>query len=290
MSRISEKQDVQNRIIDYLQGLKWTFIPRYDLPAWRKNDEREPFLVDVLAAQLAKLNNWQPGDQRVQDMIRRLRLLPANLEGNEQFLHALRNQWTAYDAAKQREFNVTFIDYDDLEANQFHFTEEMWVQGNDRRRMDVVLFVNGLPVVLVENKSPRLRTPAWKGSSKSGDLHGQGAGIPALSHSLCSGGQPAGIWPNLEPNRQGVLPLESEQPRLRAGGAGAHFLCPGSSATLAARLYHLLSHRRRYAEVPAAAAPDSYGRRSSCAWRPAPVTWRRPTRAWSGIHRARARR
>ncbi|MFO7631190.1 MAG: HsdR family type I site-specific deoxyribonuclease [Caldilinea sp.] len=163
MTRITEKRDVQDRLINYLQGLQWTFIPRYDLPAWRAHDEREPFLLDVLRRQLARLNRWPPSDPRIDALLRRLRLLPANLEGNEHFLHALRNQWTAYDPASQREFNVIFIDYDDLAANEFHFTEEMWVQDKDRRRLDMVLFVNGLPVTLVENKSPRLEDPGKEG-------------------------------------------------------------------------------------------------------------------------------
>lgn len=128
MTRITEQRDVQDRLIHYLQGQQWTFIPRFDLPAWRGNSEREPFLLDVLHRQLTKLNGWPDGDARSATLLRRLRLLPANLDGNEQFLHALRNQWTAYDPAQQREFDVTFVDYDHLAANEFHFTEEMWVQ------------------------------------------------------------------------------------------------------------------------------------------------------------------
>jgi type I restriction enzyme R subunit len=117
----------------------------------------------VLRRQLARLNRWQMDDPRIDALLRRLRLLPATLEGNEQFLHALRNQWTAYDPAAQREFNVIFIDYDNLTANEFHFTEEMWVLDKDRRRLDMVLFVNGLPVTLIENKSPRLEDPGKEG-------------------------------------------------------------------------------------------------------------------------------
>ena len=172
MSRITEKRDVQDLIVNYLQGLRWTFIPRYDLPAWRGNDEREPFLIDVLRSQLARLNGWPADDQRIDSLVRRLRLLPADLAGNEQFLHALRNQWTAYDPAQQREFDVTFVDYANLDANEFHFTEEMWVQDRDRRRLDMVLFVNGLPITLVENKSPKLEDPGLEGFDQvQTDLH-----------------------------------------------------------------------------------------------------------------------
>lgn len=163
MSRITEQRDVQDQLINYLQGIRWTFIGRYDLPQWRNNDEQEPFLIDVLRGQLAALNGWPAGDTRVEQVIRDLRLLPATLEGHERFVHALRGHWTAYDETVQRELNVTLINFHDLSANEFHFTEEMWFMDRDRRRMDMVLFVNGLPVVLVENKSPKLDDPGLEG-------------------------------------------------------------------------------------------------------------------------------
>ncbi len=163
MTRITEKRDAQDQLINFLTGIGWTFIGRYDLPRWRGNDETQPFLVDVLRAQLAALNGWAAGDGRIAEVVRRLRLLPASLEGNEQFLRALRGGWTAYDRAQQREFNVVLVDYDDLSRNTFHFTEEMWFQDREHKRLDMALFVNGLPVVLVENKSPKLEDPGRTG-------------------------------------------------------------------------------------------------------------------------------
>jgi hypothetical protein len=43
MSRITEKRDVQDQLINYLTGIGWTFIGQYELPRWRHQDEREPF-------------------------------------------------------------------------------------------------------------------------------------------------------------------------------------------------------------------------------------------------------
>jgi type I restriction enzyme R subunit len=163
MTRITEKRDVQDQLINFLRGIGWTFIERYELPAWRGGDETEPFLADVLRGQLAKLNGWANDDPRLADFERRLRLVPATLEGNEQVLAALRNGWTAYDRDEQREFNVTLVNYDDPAANTYHFSEEVWFQDRDRRRLDIVLYVNGVPVVLVENKSPKLEDPGGAG-------------------------------------------------------------------------------------------------------------------------------
>jgi hypothetical protein len=46
----------QDQLINFLRGIGWTFIERYQLPQWRNNDETQPFLVDVLRRQLVKLN------------------------------------------------------------------------------------------------------------------------------------------------------------------------------------------------------------------------------------------
>jgi hypothetical protein len=83
MSRITEKRDVHDPLINFLCSIGWTFIGRNELPNWRNNDEPEPFLADTLRTQLAALNGWNESNPRIHDLIRRLRLLPANLEGNE---------------------------------------------------------------------------------------------------------------------------------------------------------------------------------------------------------------
>lgn len=171
MSRITEKRDVQDQLINYLIGVKWNFIGQYELPKWRNHDEQQPFLKSVLQEQLAILNGWQSTDERINEVIRSLRLIPANLEGNETFLHWLRGHRTAYDRDQQREFDVTVIDFDEPKNNQYHFTEEMWFTDRDRRRMDMVLFINGLPILLIENKSPKLEDPGIEGFDQVQDTY-----------------------------------------------------------------------------------------------------------------------
>jgi type I restriction enzyme R subunit len=52
---------------------------------------------------------------------------------------------------------IQLIDWHTIENNQFHFTEELVVQnaeGTGSRRPDIVCFVNGLPLVVIEAKRP----------------------------------------------------------------------------------------------------------------------------------------
>jgi len=156
MSLITEKRDVQDRIINYLISIGWDYLPPSEILTLRDNHIKEPFLVPVVKEKLKKLNKGIITDQNVDDVIRRLKLLHANLHGNEEFLNYLRNQKTIYFAKEKRERNIELIDYENPENNSFIFTQEFEFQDKDKRRTDIVLFINGFAIGIVENKSPTL--------------------------------------------------------------------------------------------------------------------------------------
>ncbi|UCC88336.1 MAG: type I restriction endonuclease subunit R, partial [Anaerolineales bacterium] len=154
MTRLTEQRDVQDQLINHLIGIDWRYLPPGDVVAARGADEHEPFLPDVARDQLIALNPGLVTADNLDDVLRRLRRVKPNLAGNEEFLKALRGQWTVYHPVEKRERNLTLIDFENPDRNHFAFTQEMWFEDYDRRRMDMVLFVNGFPVVVVENKSP----------------------------------------------------------------------------------------------------------------------------------------
>ncbi|MBL9160934.1 MAG: type I restriction endonuclease subunit R [Verrucomicrobiales bacterium] len=63
---------------------------------------------------------------------------------------------------------LRYFDWDRIENNTFHVTEEFEVErqgSKDTRRPDLVLFVNGIPLAVIECKSPLLgkkALPDWK--------------------------------------------------------------------------------------------------------------------------------
>ena len=62
---------------------------------------------------------------------------------------------------------VKLVDYDDLDQNQYIVTTQYTFRaGSSERRADLVLFVNGLPLVLVEAKSPVRASVSWFDGAK----------------------------------------------------------------------------------------------------------------------------
>ena len=82
--------------------------------------------------------------------------MPSTLRGNEEFLNYLRNQKTVYVEDEKRERNIKLIDYENTENNDFAFTEGFWFDDRGRCEADKMLFINGFPIGIMENKSPTL--------------------------------------------------------------------------------------------------------------------------------------
>ena len=60
---------------------------------------------------------------------------------------------------KMLSFNLKYIDWDNPQNNVFHVTEEFAVDSRDRQhnaRPDIVLFINGIPLAVIECKAPHI--------------------------------------------------------------------------------------------------------------------------------------
>jgi type I restriction enzyme R subunit len=86
---------------------------------------------------------------------------------NQDFLHKLtRGVEVAYDATdgERRVVHVYAIDWDDPVANHFQVVNQLTIRGKNDRRPDVIVFVNGLPLVVFELKNPYDENPTVEGA------------------------------------------------------------------------------------------------------------------------------
>ncbi|MCS7283484.1 MAG: type I restriction endonuclease subunit R [Anaerolineae bacterium] len=149
----SERRAVQNPFIRYVQEAGWTYLPPDEAKRLRRG-ETGLLLHDVFVSQMVALNPGVVDLQRAEDLAGRLARVPPNIEGNLQAWEYLKGLKTIFLPEERRERNVRLLDPIHPEANSFHVTDEMTVQSGSRRvRLDVALFVNGIPILAVETKS-----------------------------------------------------------------------------------------------------------------------------------------
>ena len=68
-----------------------------------------------------------------------------------------------------KSFTLNYIDWEHPENNVYHVTEEFSVErsgSKQTRRPDIVLFVNGIPFVIIECKSPHIKEPMTEAISQ----------------------------------------------------------------------------------------------------------------------------
>lgn len=153
-----EFTDVQKPAFELLRDhFGYVYLPGESLDAERSSDA-EVLLVDRLSQKLKEIN---PGlsDSGVRQAIDALRqpLAKGLIDANEACHHLL-SRWVTVDefeGGKPVGRSVRFLDFDNPEKNEFLVVDELCVKGpKHTRRFDLVVFVNGIPLVVGECKEP----------------------------------------------------------------------------------------------------------------------------------------
>ena len=157
-----------------LTNLGYTFIPPSKCETLRgnslvseKKSTHQVILLPIMRAFLAKQTFSFAGKQHTlsEAAIDKVmhELNPAMNLGlkaaNEKIYNALMYgvSVTEFIDGKKASPTIKLIDWHNIDNNQFHFTEELVVQnaeGTGNRIPDIVCFVNGLPLVVIEAKRP----------------------------------------------------------------------------------------------------------------------------------------
>ena len=200
-SKLDEFHHAEDPARRLLGQLGWTNVPAEQLASERAS-ERDVLLKDRLRAALLRLNDGLTGAQAeriIFDLERADGIgLPRNRLVHEYLTYGM--TLTVEGPAGRDTRTVRFFDFDNPEdgLNEFVVTTQFRVrrgneQGNpnDDQRMvipDLALFVNGIPLVVMEAKSPTLMD-VWKTQAvrqlrryQEAEPQWAGAGAPALFH------------------------------------------------------------------------------------------------------------
>ena len=242
LNEFNHAEDPARRL---LEQLGWTYVPAETLASERPN-ERDVLLKDRLRAALLRLNDGLTGAQAERVIHDLERVDGLGMERNR-----LVHEYLTYgmpltvDGPSGRDTRtVRFFDFDDPVGggNEFVVTTQFRVlRGNEKGDLsddqrvvipDLVLFVNGIPLVVMEAKSPTLMD-VWKTQAvrqlrryQEAEPQWSGAGAPALFHYnlLCVAHCGAGAAfsslyapENVYSEWKSVLPYTEQQVRDRFG-------------------------------------------------------------------------
>lgn len=166
----AEKHQSQIPAVQLLVAMGYTPLSQEQALAVRGGRPRNVVLDDVLMESLLRINSFSYKGQEypfdledAHEAMRRLKPTPDRVRGlkatNQDIYDTLvlGTTITKTIAGDSKSYSFRFIDWEHPENNAFHVTAEFAVErtGSTRAmRCDIVAFVNGLPVIVIENKRP----------------------------------------------------------------------------------------------------------------------------------------
>ena len=154
MPGLYTEADYENSVIELFRndlGYEYAYGPDIE------RDFYSPLYEDILLDSLYNLNRGLPEDA-IQDALSKLKNIENGelVQKNAVFMDYLQNGIPVryFVDGEERSSIVYLVDYKNPDNNSFIVANQWTFIENSNKRPDVILFLNGLPVVLVELKSP----------------------------------------------------------------------------------------------------------------------------------------
>ena len=154
MSNLFTEDTYEQAIIELFENMGYDhlYAPDFD------RDYTSPLLDSILRDSLVRINRGLPVEA-IDEALTKLKNFDTGslLQKNMIFMDYLQNGITVKFFVKGEEQSsiVRLIDYANAKNNSFYVVNQFtFLENGNNRRPDIILFINGLPLVLMELKSP----------------------------------------------------------------------------------------------------------------------------------------
>lgn len=154
MLNFFREEDYEKSLIELFQNdLEYEYVYGPDI----ERDFYSPFYEEVLIESLYRINHGATNDA-IQDALFKLKIFENGelVQKNAIFMDYLQNGIPVryFVDGEERSSIVYLVDYKNPENNSFVVANQWTFIENSNKRPDLILFLNGLPIVLMELKSP----------------------------------------------------------------------------------------------------------------------------------------
>ncbi|OIO39974.1 DEAD/DEAH box helicase, partial [Candidatus Pacearchaeota archaeon CG1_02_31_27] len=236
MQKTITESELEEHTLDILENLGYKVINGYDISPDGKKPERKTYqevvLIERLKKAVEKLNKNIPESARDEAVRKSLRVFIQNQIIDNQQFHKLLTEGVPVEFRKKDRLvgdYVKLIDFDKPEKNEFLAINQFTIiEEKYNRRPDVLLFVNGLPLVLFELKNPRNEKATINDAFQQ--LQNYKNQIPSLfrfNEILIISDGPQTEAGTLSSNRDRFMPWKSTEGKVQEKGLSLEILCKG---------------------------------------------------------------
>ena len=163
MPLFNEKSLIEDYFVEQLQvrsGKRWRFVGADEL---EREATEEPLLTSAFIRALKSLNkDIGIGDDEVKQVLNELKLRTSGSEDSKKILNYFKDGVPIKFEKERVVKYVKLFDYDNIGNNDFVVSRQITHQAGDKQiRNDIILYVNGIPLVNIECKNPASLTETW---------------------------------------------------------------------------------------------------------------------------------
>jgi type I restriction enzyme, R subunit len=188
MGGLSELKGVEKPVTEWLSKMGWNFQNNEELKVYNRPFSN-PIINQILIEKVSEFNavSESVAEAAVDQLLQHLNN-PSPIIGNENFLEKLVKGVTLSVNGEDLDFH--FIDFDNVWNNNLIVTNQYWVQGLKMVKTDIVLLVNGIPLVPIEAKQRARKGTNWMEGVKQFSTYDQRADKLFMCHGFgvaCNG-------------------------------------------------------------------------------------------------------
>jgi type I restriction enzyme, R subunit len=162
MANFISEDHIEQATIDLFKNkLNYRHLNCFERDTTGRRDETEVVIQPLLRQQLLKLNPTQTPsviDAAVAQLCQ-TRMDKSDFAANKEVYGLIRNGVnvpTTNAVGKTEDVTVKVIDFEDDTQNDYLVVSQLWLQGERRVRPDLIVFVNGLPLIFIELKNSNI--------------------------------------------------------------------------------------------------------------------------------------
>lgn len=161
LNMFNEKSLLEDYVVQALQKKGWKFIAASEL---EREGLDEPLLLPVLCRAIRRING-ELGitDEEISKAVSEIRAIPpTSPDGCKKLLYFFKFGIPIKFEKEHELKNVRLFDLNNYEKNEFVVSRQVYFHSaNQYIRTDIMLFVNGIPLVEIESKNPADPSVSW---------------------------------------------------------------------------------------------------------------------------------
>jgi type I restriction enzyme R subunit len=160
MPLFNEKSLVEDYFVEELRKKGWKLV---SADALERENLEEPLLSPALIRSLTRLNeNIGISDEEIKQVLNELKLRTGGSEDSKKILNYFKDGVPVKFEKERVVKYIQLFDYKNKEYNDFVISRQVVHQAGDKQiRHDIILYINGIPLVNIECKNPASLTENW---------------------------------------------------------------------------------------------------------------------------------